>query len=323
MSAKQPRTSRWLPRPAGWLGRGRVKDSGTEAAASKVAIVTDSTVALSDELEPGVLGHEGLRVVATPVMIGEHIFDEGKDDVLEPLAMAFAEGGAVKTSRPSPGAFERTYRELAKAGYTDIVSIHLSSDLSGTVDSAKLAAQAATVPVTIVDTRSVASGAGLAVLAALKAADSGKSAAEVAQVARTVAADSTLLFLVPSLDYLRKGGRISVAAGFFGQLLDVKPLLKLVEGHIVPIEKVRSNSKAMNRLATLALGEDVAEGGIAVVHYFGKAGEPTEQARQLGMTLASTGGMDVRFVPMPAVLAAHAGPGVIAVVVSKRGAPLS
>ena len=121
--------------------------------------------------------------------------------------------------------------------------MHLSSQMSGTVESARLAAKESPVPTEVVDSGSLGMGLGFAVVSAAIAAAEGRPADEVARAARDRADASSAVFYVDTLEYLRRGGRIGAAAAMLGSALAVKPLLHLVDGHIEPLEKVRTSAR--------------------------------------------------------------------------------
>src|SRR3989337_2785663 len=118
-----------------------------------------------------------------------------------------------------------------------IVSVHLSAEISGTCDSARLATGDSPVPVEVVDSRQVGVGTGFAVLAAAEAVAAGAGATKAAEAARRRALSTTSLFYVDTLEHLRRGGRIGAAAKLLGSVLAVKPLLRLDDGKVVPLEK--------------------------------------------------------------------------------------
>ncbi|MCC9145505.1 MULTISPECIES: DegV family protein [unclassified Arthrobacter] len=277
--------------------------------------MTDSASGLPVGWEEAANASAFVRVVPMPVMIGEQIYGEGSEDLIPALALALAQGHEVRTSRPAPGQFEAAYRELAAAGCASVVSVHLSGHLSGTVDSARLAARSAGIPVEVVDSATAAMGLGFAVAAAAESARAGSSAAQVAACARAVAADSNILFYVPSLEQLRRGGRIGAAAGWLGTLLAVKPILVVRDGRVLPLERVRTAPKALARLAEL-VQQDIAgrTGRVrAAVHHFGNSAEAERLAGVIG---AAAPEVEVLICPLPAVLAAHVGLGVLAVAVA-------
>ncbi len=214
-----------------------------------VAIVTDSTSYLPDEL----VAKWQVRVVPVLVIVAGRGYEEGTQIQPWQVAEALREWKVITTSRPTPADFASVYRAAAEAGADAVVSIHLSSDMSGTYESALLASHDAAIPVTVIDSRAVGMALGFAVLAAAEAAHRGADATEVADAARRVAAGAELLFYVDTLEYLRRGGRIGVASAAVGTALRVKPLLQLVDGRVMPLEKARTANKALARLAEIAV----------------------------------------------------------------------
>src|SRR3954471_13329826 len=161
-----------------------------------VVVVTDSTATLP----PDVADKRGIVVVPLQVVIGADVFDEGSGGATpELVAAALKEFRPVSTSRPTPAALLAVYEECARRGATEIVSVHLSGDMSGTFESAQLAARDAPVPVRVVDSRQVGIATGFAVLAAADVLDGGGSAEQAADAARARAAGSASLFYVDTL----------------------------------------------------------------------------------------------------------------------------
>ncbi|WP_051441796.1 DegV family protein [Arthrobacter sp. H14] len=283
----------------------------------RIAVVTDSAAALPVPWLNAALARGAFHVVPMPVMIAEEIFGEGVDDLDEALCMALAEGKPVRTSRPSPGQFKRVYELLAEAGCSGIVSVHISAGLSGTTDAARLGAASVPIPVEVVDTRTVGMAQGFAVQAALAAAGHGESLTRTAAAAVEAAAESVVYFYVPSLEQLRRGGRIGAAASWLGTILAVKPILAVRDGMVVPLEKVRSVPRAVARLEELALDEfeqrDPRHRQWAV-HHFGN--RQLAQELSMRLRLRSGEGPIPQLTALPAVLAAHAGLGALVVVVS-------
>src|SRR4051812_44346718 len=174
-----------------------------------VVVVTDSTASLSPELAD----KRGIVVVPLQVVIGADVHDEGSEGATpEVVAAALKEFRPVSTSRPTPAALLEVYEECAARGATEIVSVHLSADMSGTFESAQLAARQAPVPVVPVDSRQVGVATGYAALSAQDVVDAGGSAAEAADAARERAARSRSLFYVDTLEYLRRGGGVGGGA---------------------------------------------------------------------------------------------------------------
>ena len=282
-----------------------------------VALVTDSTASLSRETAAA---HD-INVVPLQVVIGATAYDEGVDGGVTPemLAEALGEWTPVSTSRPSPEAVLETYERLVEQGATEIVSVHISGDLSGTYESAQLAARRCSVPVVAVDSRQVGMGTGYAVLAAAEAIAAGADAAKAAEAARERAGATTSLFYVDTLEYLRRGGRMGAAAALVGSALAVKPILRVEDGRVGRFERVRTAAKALARLEELAVdaaGEDEVD--VAVAHLANR-----DRAQQLAERLearleGTLGGRGITLGEIGAVLGAHVGPGMVAVVVAPR-----
>ncbi len=276
-----------------------------------VAVVTDST-----SVDARLAARLGLVVVPLQVIIGATPYDEGTEATPERVAAALKERTPVSTSRPSPEAFLRAYERAAKDGATSIVSVHLSGDVSGTFESAQLAARDASIPVQVVDSRQLGMGTSFAIAAATEALDHGASATEAAERARDRAASTRTLFYVDTLEYLRRGGRIGAAAAMVGSALAVKPLLQIDHGRIVPLEKVRTSSRAMLRLEELAAsaaGSDKVD--VAVSHLANPEAAETLAAK---LRERIPGVCDLVVTQVGAVIGAHVGPGLLAVVVAPR-----
>ena len=276
-------------------------------------MVPDSTsylpVGLAEEL--------GVRVVPLQVQLGGRTGLEGQDVSPADVCAALRVRTVVTTSRPTPAEFVEVYREVLATGAGTVVSLHLSAELSGTCDSARLAA-AEFEPgiIQVIDSRSAAMALGFAVLAAARVAATDAGPEDVEQAARTALERTSALFYVDSLEWLHRGGRIGSAAARFGTALAVKPLLHLSDGRIMPLEKVRTASKAIARLVqltVLAAGSDPVD--VAVQHLAAPeraaevAGRLKEELPHLGQLYESEVG---------AVVGAHVGPGLLGVVVTKH-----
>lgn len=280
----------------------------------RIVVVTDSTSTLPAK----VVAERGIVVVPLQVVIGADVLDEGSEGATpEMVAEALREFRPVSTSRPSPSVMLEVYEQAAREGATGVVSIHLSGDMSGTFESAQLAAREASIPVTAVDTRQVGIATGYAVLAAADVLDRGGSADEAAAAARSRAAASSSLFYVDTLEYLRRGGRIGAAAALFGGALAVKPLLTIEDGVVATREKVRTSARALSRLEELAvLAAEDRQVDVCVAHLASpdRAGQLTE--RLAGRLADNLSGREVWCGELGAVLGAHVGPGMLAVCVA-------
>lgn len=284
------------------------------APVSPVAVVTDSTSYLPE----GFADRKSVTVVPLHVMVDGVGGLDGEDFGPGELVTALAEHRLVTTSRPTPAELAAAYRSALDGGAESVVSVHLSRDLSGTWEAARLAAEEVGVErVRVVDSRSTAMGLGFAALAAASAASGGASAAEVERVATDTASRSRTLFCLQTLEYLRLGGRIGAATALLGTALAVKPLLHVSAGKIEPLEKVRTTSRAMSRLVELAV-DAAGDGPVALgVHHLGAPERAAELADRLAERLPSAAGCLVSEVG--AVIGAHTGTGLLGVVVLPGG----
>lgn len=277
-----------------------------------LAIVTDSTAYLPAE----VVDRYGITVVPLQVVIGSRVLDEGSEVTADDVAGALRRWEPVTTSRPSPQRFADAYEAAVKGGADAVISLHLSSRMSGTVDAARLAADEVGVPVQVVDTESIGMGLGFAVLAAAEAARSGGDAEAVVAAARRRSTRTRALFYVDTLEHLRRGGRIGAAATLLGSALMIKPLLHLVNGTIAPLEKVRTASRALTRLEDIAAEEAGTDEVDVAVHHLGNPVRAAALADRLRARLPRL--HDLHVSEVGAVIGAHVGPGMLAVVVSPR-----
>jgi DegV family protein with EDD domain len=281
------------------------------------ALVTDSTAYLSADLADRL----GVRVVPLHVVVGGREHREGVDIGAAAVAEALRAFVPVSTSRPAPAAFLETYEACAAAGADAVVSVHLSRAMSSTIGGAELAAAEASVPVTVLDSRSLGMAMGHAVLAGARAAAEGGTADDVAHLVEATCASSTVVFYVDTLEYLRRGGRIGLAGALLGSALAVKPILGLRDGQIVPLEKVRTSSRAIARLEelTVAAAEALpggASGADVAVHHLDSAERAARLADRLRTRLPRSA--EVGVVELGAVVGAHVGPGTLAAAVVPR-----
>jgi len=276
-----------------------------------IAVVTDSTAYLPAAVPP----ERGIRVVPLEVRLGARVGREGVDVDSTELSAALADRQLdVQTSRPTPAEFVACYREALAGGADAVVSVHLSRELSGTWEAARVAAdEVGAEQVRVVDSRSAAMGLGFAVLAAVDAADAGAGAVAVEAAAADVAQRCRVFFSVDTLDRLRRGGRIGAAAALVGTALSVKPLLHVEDGRIVALEKVRTSVRAAQRLVELAV-RAAGTGPVDVaVHHLDAAARADELASELRVRLPGMGRLVVSEVG--AVIGAHVGNGLLGVVV--------
>jgi DegV family protein with EDD domain len=278
----------------------------------RTAVVTDSTACLPAQAA----AEAAVSIVPLQVVIGVNSYTEGTPEARTELLDALRHKQPASTSRPAPEQFAAQYRSLAEAGATGIVSVHLSGDLSATYESALLAAADAPVPVEVVDSRSVGMGLGFAALAAGRAALAGQSLAVCADVAAKRSAHTAAFFYVDTLEQLREGGRIGPAAAILGSALAVKPLLYLVDGRVELLEKVRTSARAIARLEQLVLERAGVDEVDVAVHHLASLPRAELLVEKLRTQLPGLG--ELTIAEVGAVLGAHAGLGLLAVVVSPR-----
>src|SRR5688500_8398929 len=193
----------------------------------RVVVVTDSTASLPADLAQA----RDIRVVPLQVVIGARVLDEGPDGATpDVVAEALRDFVPVSTSRPAPALFTELYRSLEADGVEEIVSVHLSGEMSGTFESAQLAALEVELPVHVVDSGQVGIATGYAALTAADVLDAGGTGEEAALAALARGQAATSLFYVDTLEYLRRGGRIGAAAAIVGSALAVKPPPEIAEG---------------------------------------------------------------------------------------------
>ena len=238
------------------------------------------------------------------------------------VADALRAGSRVTTSRPSPEVIAATYAELAAAGYSAIVSVHLSERISGTCGAAEIAAGTVAVPVTVVDSRTVGMGAGFAVLSGAEAArgrpqhGAGRRAGHAAgRTPRPCTSTST------AWSILRRGGRIGAAAAVLGSALSVKPLLTVADGEIRAYERVRTASKALARLEELGLAALAQASGAERPRRRGRPSSRQSPRRHSAWSIGCPDrlrGSQVVVTEVSAVLGVHVGPGTLGIVISPR-----
>jgi DegV family protein with EDD domain len=212
---------------------------------AKVAIVTDSTACIPANY----LAKYLIAVIPLHVIFGDQIFMDGVDLTPGQFYKKLVESDIhPTTSQPSPEAFANVYKRFLEEGY-DVLSINISSKLSGTVDSAIQAKNHIDSPqIEIVDSESTSMAMGFQVLTVAQAAADGASLQECKKLAEECRSKSNALFTVATLEYLRRGGRIGGASALLGTALDLKPLLELRAGKIEAITKVRTFSKAIDQM---------------------------------------------------------------------------
>ncbi|MEE6295085.1 DegV family protein [Georgenia wangjunii] len=298
-----------------------------------VAVLTDSTASLPPERAAEL----GITVVPLRVILdGQDLPDDGVTLTRTDLASAMRAGATVTTSQPSAATFTDAMVAALDAGADAVVSLHISAELSGTGETARVAAAAAAdarpgARIHAVDTRTAAAGTGLAAIAAAEVAAAGGDVERVLAAAREVAARSRVFFVVADLHHLARGGRIGQARAFVGSALGIRPILGIEAGRIAVLETVRGAARARRRLVEHAVraaggpGAATPRGTAArvrvAVHHFDAADDAHALATQVRERLEETGAdvAELIFSEVTAVIGAHTGPGCLGLVVAPAG----
>lgn len=338
-------------------------------AENRIAVVTDSAAALDPELVQRLGARGNFVLVPMPVTIrtpgapDRQLQDLTAAEVDEAIMLAHVMGQTVSTSGPAPGVFADVYDELASRGFTHVISVHLSGELSGTVEAARTGARLSRLGsegVSVVDSRTVAGAYGHAVVRALEVLNSASAGASVecpspAQLVdyiQSVCEQSTLYFYIPTLDALRRGGRVSPALAMVGQMFQIKPIGTITEGKLAYVERPRTAARALERLvevtvqtcrehqhaaalSSASVGSAAADpanssltatpcGEVVAVHHVGNAAQAVqlyEQVQQmlgessLGHDSVASSAPEFLVSALPPVLSAHSGLGAVALVV--------
>ncbi len=273
----------------------------------KLAIITDSTCDLSQE------ELERFNVHRIPLYVsfkGETLRDW--IDVTPTDIVAGVEAGAElpTTSQPSPEDFASVYRELRETGHDVILVLTISSELSGTYQSATLAAPEVDVEVVVFDSRAASMGLGALARRAAAMRDAGASLDEVVAEMESMRDSTLILFTVATLDFLQKGGRIGRASAFVGGLLSLKPILTLVDGKLEPLARARGTRKAVQEMVSRfkEFSEQHA-GRTMTVDYIHVLDEAAAQTVREAVSAAGIPAHDAGSHEIGAVLTAHIGPG--------------
>ena len=272
-----------------------------------IHLVTDSTAGLPPEIKKKYEVH----TISLKICVGDQTFDEDGGITQEAFYdLVSSVETAPTTSQPSQGEFVALYETLAR-DEGEIISIHISGGLSGTVPNARAAAeQVAPGRISVVDSRTTSLSQMALVMAAGEAITAGKSRAEIVAMLERMARESETIFVVDTLEYLHKGGRINTASRLLGTLLDVKPILHVHEGKVEPLSKVRSRKKALRYLleeVSQRLGKKPVRGG--VIHI-----QSRDEAEALAKELKTQlNWISLHTVELGPALGSHTGPGVLGV----------
>ncbi|MGX1901180.1 DegV family protein [Thermolongibacillus altinsuensis] len=271
----------------------------------KVKIVTDSTVDLPKE----VIDQLQIHVIPLSFTIDGETYLDGVDITPEQFMKKMREAEELpKSSQPSTGQFLEVYDRLGSEGY-EIVSIHMTGGMSGTVRSAESAAAMTNANVTVVDSRFISIALGFQVVEAAKMAQQGKTVQEIIQHLDQIRANTNLFVTVDTLENLVKGGRIGRGKALIGSLLNIKPIASLADGVYTPVAKVRSHSQMVKYLTNQFIqdtkGKKIKRVGIA----HADALDLAERLKQA--IFEATGFSEIEIMYTTPIISTHTGPGAL------------
>ncbi|RAP78133.1 DegV family protein [Paenibacillus montanisoli] len=280
-----------------------------------IKIMTDSTA----DVPKRVREQHGIEMVPLKVLFGEDTYLDAVTITNNQFYERLAKSEMLPTtSQPSPAEFMEAYEKvLASGADNSIISIHLSSALSGTYQSAVLGSNLLDAPgdITVIDSKSASYGCGMLVVKAAEMVAAGESKEAIIAKVEEMIQDRRMYFLLDTLEYLQKGGRIGKAAALFGSILNIKPILTIDgEGEVMAVDKVRGTKKAMQRIVDLLksdFGSDPIEMTVGWTH-------KSELALELA-ALAQTqlNVRNIRQTEIGAVIGTHAGPGAAALFITR------
>lgn len=273
-----------------------------------VRIVTDSTADIPAE----VADRLGIVVVPLTVFFGEEAFLDGVElDNAGFYRKLQASKDLPRTSQPAPANFQEAYTRLIDEGADAILSVHLSSKLSGTYQSActardSLPESVRHIPIEVIDSKSISVGMSWAIMQAVEEARQGLGLEVIKAHALDLLARTYILAVLDTLEYVKRGGRIGGARALLGNMLSVKPIIALKDGEVVPVEQPRTRSKAYARIAQLLAGKGKIE-------HVSIAEASEDVGRQLTEAIKTTYSGDIPIYLLGASLGTHTGPGTAAI----------
>ncbi|MGM9987435.1 MAG: DegV family protein [Bacillaceae bacterium] len=272
---------------------------------NKIKIVTDSTV----DLDEKILEQYNIEVMPLSITINGTVYVDRVDITPEEFLVKMQQSEELpKTSQPPIGGFVDLYEKLGEQGY-DVISIHMTSGMSGTYSTAQTAANMVNTNVTVVDSQYISKGLSFQVLEAAKMAEAGATVEEIVKRLDEIKKNTTLFVVVDQLDNLVKGGRMGKGVAFLGSLLNIKPIASLTDGVYNPIAKARSKGQII-KILTKHLVEDTQGKtikGIGITH-----ADAIPLAESLKKSIEeATGFMDTTIEITTPIVSTHTGVGAI------------
>jgi DegV family protein with EDD domain len=271
-----------------------------------VAVVTDSTANIPDDY----INELNIHVIPQVLNWEGDTFLDGIDITPSEFYRRLGEAKELPTtSQPSAGQFYEFFGNLAETNEA-IIGVFISEHLSGTIDSALTAAEMMSdFPVEIVDTKSASMGLGFIAMAVARALNEGATYEEAAQLARDLIPVTHAIFVVDTLEYLHKGGRIGGAQRLVGSLLSMKPLLHLEEGRIEPLARIRTKRKAVEKMLDVVASDIEGKGKLhaSVIH----AAAPEDAEKFKGQVMKRLDPVELITSELSPVVGTHTGPGLV------------
>lgn len=277
----------------------------------KVAIVTDSTSNIPEDL----LASHSITQIPLQLIWGDDTYRDGVDiNALEFYTRLKTAKVMPTSSQPSPAAFERVYTDLLAKGY-DIVSIHISSKLSGTMDSAIQAKNTiGSDRIALVDSQTTSMALGYSTLVTARAAMDGASFDECHKLAEYAVANTGVIFVVSTLEFLHRGGRIGGASAFLGTAIGLKPILTVRDGRVDAQEKIRTMKKALNRVSDILVERVGNQSTLRIAAIHANAPVEAENLLQNVMDRFDDGVIKESLVThVSPVIGTHTGPGTVGI----------
>ena len=271
-----------------------------------VKIVADSACDVPEDLAREL----DITIVPVYINVGEQSFLEGVEISREEFYYNLPTYPVYPTTAaPAIGSFTAVYNDLAAAGATEILSIHIAADISATYNAARLGAEASDAQVTVFDSEQITMGSGLLVLAAAEAAAAGKTVAEIVAMLQARVPRTRVFGMIDSLDSLRRSGRVNWAQFGLGTLLQIKPVMMIHQGDISVIARIRTRKKALNQTIEMVQQLGPFE-RLAFIHV--NAPEAAAELRQMAEGILSTAHPPMEMSITPAI-GAHLGLGAVGI----------
>ncbi len=273
---------------------------------ANVKVVTDSLADIPAPLMKGL----DITIVPCTVQIGNKSYRDKLDlNIADFYRMIAATPKPPTTSNPATGVFEDVFRQLARTS-RQIISIHVASSLSGTFNSARLAAetvkQYTPAMIEVIDSQQLSMAQGWLVVQAARAAARGANLMQIIEMVESLRDQPRLIAMLDTLDYAQRSGRLGKAASLVGGVLNVKPLLALTRGEVLPLGVARTQQHALERLVEIALQQGLGQ-EMAIVHCY--AENLARRLKQLMMTHLPE--QQITIAETGPVSGTHVGPGVV------------